>query len=285
MKKLRSFRVFCLMLALLTLAGCGDVGSSRTAPAEERPAEGELELYCFDAGKADALLLTTAESAVLIDCGEKGFGQTILAELEGRGIEKLDALILTHFDKDHIGGAAKVINSLPVMAVYQSVGGADSSEYIKYLRALRSASIEPVIVTEPLSFTLDGAEYRIEPPLKEHYDEDESNNLSLIVTVRHGGNSLLFMGDAQSERIAEYLAAAPMDCDFLKVAHHGGKEKKLSELLSAVRPELAVITCSDRERENAATLAALKAAGAEVYLTREGAVRILSDGRTLRVIA
>lgn len=273
-------KLLCLLLALLCLGGCTDT-AAHSLDVEVSPASSDLELYIFDAGKADALLLLCEGRAVLIDCGEKGFGSTILAELHARGVEELDALILTHFDKDHIGGAARILSSIPVAAVYQSCGQGDGGEYQKYLRAVERAGIEPQTLRQPIGFPLGSADCRIEPPLREHYDKDEDNNLSLIVTVTHGANTLLFLGDAETERIAEYLADSPVDCDFLKVAHHGGKEKLLGTLLARVKPELAVITCSDTEPEAASTLAALKAAGAEVFLTRCGAVRIVSDAKQL----
>ena len=94
------------VLTLLLLAGCA-VGErpSAAAAVPDEPFDG-LEVTVLDAGKADAILLTTPDSAVLIDCGEKGFGDEILGELAARGIGRLDVLIVTHFDQDHVGGAA-----------------------------------------------------------------------------------------------------------------------------------------------------------------------------------
>ena len=116
---------------------------------------------------------------------------------------------------------------------------------------------------------------------RERYDSDESNNASLIVTAVHGDNRLVFMGDAETARIAEYLSASPPPCGFLKVPHHGQKEKLTDALLAALRPRYAVITCSAAEPEAASTAELLAAAGTETFLTRLGAVRILSDGQAL----
>ncbi len=272
-------RLLALFLALLLLpfAGCGVID----APARAETPFAGLEVTVFDAGKADAILLTTPSSAVLIDCGKKGFGQTILAELAARGVERIDVLILTHFDKDHVGGASKVIEETAVARVLQSGFPGDSGEYRKYLRALSAAGLEPETVRESLSFELDGVVYTVDPPQREHYDRDESNNSSLIVTVEHVENRLLFMGDAETARIAEYLASSPAPCAFLKVPHHGQKETLLDALLAAVRPEYAVITCSVGEPEAASTARLLEAAGVTTFLTRLGAVRVRSDGKTL----
>ena len=268
-----------LSMALVFFAGCA---AKETPSAAEEPRSG-LEVTVLDAGKADAILLTTPASAVLIDCGEKGYGEEILGVLAARGVEKLDLLIVTHFDRDHVGGAAKVIGGIPIARVLQSGRPGDSGAYRKYIRALEKASLSPETVRETLSFTLDGAEYTVEPPQREHYDRDESNNSSLIVTLVYGRTRLLFMGDAETARIAEYLASSPAPCDLVKLPHHGEKEKMLDALLAAVKPRYAVITCSAGAPEAASTAAALQTAGVESYPTRLGAVRIRSDSETLDV--
>ena len=269
-----------LLLALtLLLTACASP-KKEDAPT---PAA-ELDVHFFDAGKADAILLTTANSAVLIDAGEKGFGKTILAYLEEQGVERLDALIVTHFDQDHVGGAAKVLNSIAVDAVLQSNHPKDSEAYEKYVKALTNANIEPLTVRETYTFTLDGVSYTVDPPRQATYDEDASNNSSLIVTVTNGGSRFLFMGDAQTERLAEFLDGGVAACDVLKLAHHGKDEPLLGALLDAAKPAYAVVTSSDEEPESAATVAALEAAGAEVLLTREGAVTLHSDGKRIDVL-
>ena len=254
-----------------------------SASAQERADVSPLEVYFFDAGKADAILLTTQSGAILLDCGLKGFGQTILDELSARGIEALDYLIITHFDKDHVGGAAKVINNFPVKAVLQSNSPKDSEEYAKYIKALNNANLEAVTVREDYEFTLDGITFTVNPPRKSNYINDDSNNSSLIVTVVNGDDILLFLGDAQTERLEEYLEDGSVDCDFLKVAHHGGEEPLIDVLIASVRPELAVITCSEDEPESDAILQSLEKAGTALWLTRVAPVSVTSNGECVTV--
>lgn len=274
----KRFLAAVLLAAALPLAACS------ASPGSSAGAGAELEVHFFDAGKADASLLTTADSAVLIDAGEKGFGKEILSYLEEKGVERLDYLIVTHFDQDHVGGAAKVLNNIEVGTVLQSNRPKDSEEYEKYVKALKNAGIEPTTVRETLSFTLDGVRYTVDPPRQEDYDADSSNNSSLIVTAENDENRFLFLGDAQTERLAELLSGGVDACDVLKVAHHGGDEPLLGELLEAASPGWAVITSSDDEPESAETVALLERSGAQVLLTREGAVTAQSDGTALRII-
>lgn len=271
----RLFSILCMLALLLSVRG--------SASAQERVDVSPLEVYFFDAGKADAILLTTQSGAILLDCGRKGFGQTILDELSARGIKALDYLIITHFDKDHVGGAAKVINNFPVKAVLQSNSPKDSEEYAKYIKALNNANLEAVTVREECEFTLDGITFTVNPPRKSNYINDDSNNSSLIVTVVNGDDILLFLGDAQTERLEEYLEDGSVDCDFLKVAHHGGEEPLIDVLIASVRPELAVITCSEDEPESDAILQSLEKAGTALWLTRVAPVSVTSNGECVTV--
>ena len=242
-----------------------------------------MEIVCFQAGKADAFLLITPDSTVLIDCGEKGFGKTILAELEARGIEQLDCMVITHFDQDHVGGAARIINNFPVARILQSNSPKDSEAYEKYIKAVKNAAIEPETVRESLSFTLDGVTYNVNPPKRTKYNSDTSNNSSLILSVENGANRLLFTGDAEDERTEEFLTLNWGTYDFLKLPHHGRWQETLPLLIETTAPRYAVITSSDEETEDSETLELLESAGVETFLTRNGQIRVLSDGTTLSV--
>ena len=267
--------LLCILVLLISMCGC--------AAAQGITGGAEMEVYFFEAGKADAILITTQNGAILLDCGYKGFGQTILDELSARAIETIDYLVITHFDKDHVGGAAKVINNFPVKTVLQSNSPRDSEEYAKYIRAFNNANLEPITVREDYVFTLDGVTFTVNPPRKNNYINDDSNNSSLIVTAVNGDDVFLFLGDAQTERLEEYLEAEPVDCDFLKIAHHGSEEPLIEALVSTVRPELAVITCSEEEAESNSVRLTLENAGVALWLTRVAPVRVTSNGESIAV--
>ena len=274
-------RPFSRLLMLLTavaalLSGCSGGAADASKGETERPANesAALHVYCFQAGKADAFLFWNVDGAVLIDTGESGFGKTILAKLKELGIYRLDALILTHFDKDHVGGAKKLLESVEIGTIYQSNCPKDGAAYEKYLAALEPLSLTPVTVRTELGFTIGDVEYRIDPPAKEWYSEDASNNSSLIVSVSCGGTKLLFTGDAGALRLAEFLASNPGRCDLIKLPHHGSWYAELSALLSVTAPEYAVITSSEEEPEDRETVSLLSQRGIQTLLTREGPIRI-----------
>ena len=245
---------------------------------EDESAATDLEVYGFQAGKADAFLITTANSTVLIDAGEKGFGREILSYLEEIGVEKLDYMIISHFDQDHVGGCARILNNFQVDHVLQNNRSKDSEEYEKYIKALKNAGLEPVTVQESMEFVLDGVSWTVDPPRRNHYSDDDSNNASLIVKITNGENNLLFMGDAKTERIKEFLDWNQENYDLIKIPHHGKEESLIGDLLDNVKPKYAIITSSDDELESEEIVNALETAGTEVYLTRIAPIRFYCDG-------
>ena len=276
--KLRRIALFTALLALFAciLAACAP-------PQVIEIDEGKLTVYCFKAGKADAFLFYTKNSAVLIDAGESGCGKAIVKYCSERGITKIDCMIVTHFDKDHVGGARKVLETLNVARVLQSSVPKDSGAYDKYLEALKSTNMTAETVREKTTFTLDGVSYTVLPPESDVYDEDDTNNASLITEIVHGNVSMLFTGDARTARIAEYLKTEPGTFDLLKMPHHGEYMKELKKLMARVRPAYAVITSSLQEPEEDKTVSLLKNYSTEIFNTKQAPVIITSDGSTIEV--
>ncbi len=264
-----------LLAGLLT--GCAAVAGPVPETGQTAVTE-ELHVYCFQAGKADAFLLWNSTMAVLIDTGESGFGKVILAKLEELGIAKLDALIITHFDKDHVGGAKKVLESVSVDLVLQSNCPKDASAYHKYVAALEAAGLEAQTLRQSCTLTYGDVTLTVDPPALETYAEDASNNSSLIVSVQHGADRLLFAADAQEARLKELLGSDPGSYAFLKVPYHGRWQSLLPALVEATSPEIAVITASDEEPEDPQTLALLEQYGVTTLLTRRGPVLVKSTG-------
>ena len=284
MRKIRKFRKIAVsfltaVLLLTALTAAGTVIPSKKDAAED------LEVHFFEAGASDAILLTTESSAVLIDAGEDGFGETILEYLGKKGIAQIDYLIITHFDQDHVGGAADVLEGISVGTVLQSNQPKDSDEYENYEAALNNTGIKAVTVRETYTFVLDGVSYSIDPPRQTEYDEDKSNNSSLIISVANGDNRFLFAGDAQTQRLEEFLETNSVTYDVLKMPHHGRDEPLLDALLSSVKPSLAIITSSDDEPESEAVVRSLEDLGIRVLLTREGAITLQSDGSDISFVS
>lgn len=272
---------FSIFFFAMTLILCGCV--RETKPERENVPEvtGDFEAAVLKVGKADAVVLTTKNHAVVIDCGEKGDGKKVLGCLSEKGVEKVDYLFITHFDKDHVGGAAKVIEGIDIGEVVVPDYEGNVKAYENYLKALSEKGMTANILRSEMNFTLDDAVFSVYPPKRTYYEESD-NDYSLVISVRHGENTFLFAGDAETERLRELPGQlGDMDSDFVKMPHHGKNDAGLKQFIQSVSPKYAVITCSDKEPADEETIKMLREAGCEIFLTTDGAVTALSDGKAI----
>lgn len=233
----------------------------------------------LDVGKADCMVMYTENSTVIIDCGEKGDGKKILELLEEKGIESVDYLIITHYDKDHVGGAAKVINNIEVKNVLAPDYEENSDEMDKYIKALDSKNITPVRMTENISFTLDNVQYTVYAPEKT-YDND--NDFSLVTKAVYHDTSFLFTGDAMYKRLEEIMDIGK--CTLLKVPYHARKIENLGEFLDNVKPQYAV-ACTSEDEFSGNTKKLLEKSDIKYYATCfNGNITAVSDGNKIDVL-
>lgn len=251
------------------------------APFSGAQALSGMEVTFLKVGKADAILITSSESAVLIDAAEDDDGPKIVDFLAKKGIDALDMLIITHYDKDHVGGADYVLDGVDVKVVYDADYTADSKQYRQYLSALRATDTPRYRVTEEMTITLGELTYTLLPT---GLRTDDDNDNSLVVSLTDGLHSFLFAADADEARIEELLADGIGPHDVLKMPHHGRDKENLPALLDAVQPQIAVIMDSEKNPADDAVLALLEARGIFTYSTSEDDVRVLSGASGLTVL-
>lgn len=280
MKNRHIRNLYCLLISmLLFLSGCAE------RQAESGMQNPGVKVTFFDVGKGDAILIETQAHTMLIDTGYDKTYRVIEKYLAAQDIRKLDYLVLTHFDKDHVGGADWVIKKFEVGEVLQPDYESDAGQYLEYCAVIEEKGVQPVLVTESMQLTLDGAEFYIYPPQKQSYKE-EDNDFSLVISMVYGEKSFLFAGDCEEVRLDELLDQTEFDLshDVLKVPHHGKKEDNSEEFLRAVAPKIAVITCSEEQPAGDKVCAVLENLGTELYLTSDGTVTCLCDGETLQMV-
>lgn len=266
-----------LIIVIITCISCTK-DNIITEPLEE------MKIDILNIGKADCTIIRSKDKTVIIDTGEKNDKDDLLDYLDENDIDTIDYLILTHFDKDHIGGAAKLIKNKEIKKVIEPDYSKESKEYTNLIEALDEKDITPKVLTKNMSFELDDANFTIYPPLKSDYGEDASNEFSLVVSITHGNNKFLFAGDAQNDRLNELSSQIDdLNSTFLKVPHHGRLDENSNKFFKKVKPKYAVITCSDKNPPDDEVVKDLENIGAKVYLTSEGQVTCSSNGIELNI--
>lgn len=253
----------------------GDRSSVDADQFSEDVFEGNLILTALKVGAADAFVLQKNGHVTVIDTATDKKADEVVTFLTDQNITKIDELIITHFDKDHVGGADKLIDAFDIGCVYTTYRSKDSDDIAEYDAAMSAKGLTETVVSSVLTYEAEGVSYTIYPPKSLSYQEKESNNSSLAVKVVYGSNSVLFAGDAESERISELLNTRDLSCTILKVPHHGRFNDLSEAFINYVHPTYAIITSSKDEPEDERVLTALNSIGAQVFITREGTVTFI----------
>ena len=249
--------------------------------------EDGFTITALPVGKADALILQEGETNILIDAGCRENGASIVEELRNRGIERLDLLLITHFDKDHVGSAAYIVEQMEVETVWMPDYEGDREEYAEFLTSLEGHP-DTARLTKPVQKQLGElsvAVYPAEDPEEIQDTEDEyDNDMSLVASVTYGDCRFLFTGDIEKTRIGQMLAAdVDWGHDWIKMPHHGRYQNALRDLVEAVRPSWAVICCSEDEPAEEKTLKLLAEENVSVWDTSDRAVVTGCDGSRISV--
>ena len=267
----RALSILLCFLAVLLMPGCG----AAAAPAETGP-ESAFTVDILSTGKSDCVILRMDGLVVVCDTADADDYDAIDKKLRELGAERIDCLILSHYDKDHIGSAAKLLQSFPVGTVLRPDYEESSVEYVLLLNALAAGEAEDLVVREDWRLETEHGSILVDPPDKDYGDD---NNSSLIVTVTYEDCRVLLMGDALKKRTEEFLAGAEESYDLVKLPHHGDSNKALLRLLRAAPPLAAVETLSAGETVEADLLSLLSELKIPLYSTLDGPVRaVWSDG-------
>ena len=265
--------IFSIFICLAMLLGCTPV-----------PVSG-MDIYTFSIGKADCSLLSFDGFNVLIDTGEEDDGDDIVKALNQLQIKKLDLVILTHFDKDHIGGFPEISDALPIDKVILPDYVRDSDPYRAMAAALEAHAIPTERLTEESSTSLGRAVFDICPSTKT-YDPEKGNDnqMSLVTRITFGKVRLLFLGDAEGGWLKELCYSTyELGCDIIKLPCHGKWQKNLPVLLTLSLPKYAIITDSEKNPAAEDTLDALSNMEITALRTTDGDLHLFTDGQTVTI--
>ena len=246
-------------------------------------AEG-VRMTTMDVGKGDCILVQAGASSVLIDTGYENTSSKVVSYLRGQGVSRIDYLVITHYDRDHVGGLRAIGEAFDIGAVllpgYQ---GADKN-YRKAMAAIDDLRLPAQQVTEERVLEVGGARFCIMPSTVAFVpdakgDEGNDDDLSLVSTLTYGDDSYLFAGDLEYAGVAAYLKRGLGRFDVLKVPDHGHKHDNTGDFIKSVQPKLAIVTDGADEPANKKILKLLESGGAEVYRTgSRGTIVVESAG-------
>ncbi|HXH23454.1 MAG TPA: DNA internalization-related competence protein ComEC/Rec2, partial [Dehalococcoidia bacterium] len=253
------------------------------------PDPGRLVVTVLDVGQGDAVLIRSPSGhTVLVDGGPSGPAllNALGAEMGSR--RRIDLVVLTHPQLDHVGGLVAAVERYDVRAAAAGASFSDLPAYLAWRQALGEERAALRTLTAGETARLGAARLEVLWPASSLLSgtRDDLNNASLVLRLTYGSVSFLLTGDIASEAEEALLGATgSLQATVLKVAHHGSDTSNSPEFLAAVRPSLAVISAGDNNpygHPSPTTL--LRLAGVPVYRTdRNGAIRFETDGRRLYV--
>ena len=249
-----------------------------------QPAPGEAWIDVLDVGNGLAVTVRTASHAMAYDAGPSwngdsdAGGRIVVPFLRGEGVRRLDALVVSHADDDHYGGAFAVAASRAPQLLLSPLRAQDPL----HLMVARSRRCEA-----GLAWTWDAVRFTVLHPAAASYADPRrrENDRSCVVRIATRGGSMLLTGDVEARSEAEMLArdATALASDVLLAPHHGSKTSSTPAFVAAAAPAAVVFSVGHRNRHrhpHPAVLGRYLERGIEVHRTdRDGALRVrLGEG-------
>lgn len=294
MKKSNLKKFICIMLSVISLSlnisGC--IGSTSSKNMIENSDDNKIkevdnlneapfEVTFMDVGKADCILIKIEDKSIMIDTGLNKTKDDVVSQLQDKGIDELDYLILTHMDKDHIGGADAVLDNFKVDNLIQADYIKDSKQYTQYVEAVEKNNIKTVSLHENINVQINNAEINIYAPVQSTYSK--SNDYSIIVGITYGRYSFLFAGDAEEERLAEFININNKKYNVVKIPHHGRINVLSEEFIKSISPSYSIITCSEEDKPDEEMIDLLNKYKIKTFLTIDGEIIIKTDGNSINI--
>ena len=258
--------------------------SDTGAPSTTTQTSANVTIKFIDVGQGEAILIALPEKTMLIDAGPTGSAPKIAQVLQELGRDKIDYLVATHPDEDHIGGMADVISSTQIGTIYAPNKTNNTATYRKFLTAIQNNNLQ-ITLAEAGTIIDQTDSYKLEIlwPKKDANFPD-TNDYSIIIKLTVGNKMFLFTGDAPTNAI---LNSNPGHIDVLKLSHHGSRTGTTEVLIHKLSPTYAVLSYAvdnSYGHPMQSVLNALRKHSVEVWGTgANGTITITCDGTNIDI--
>ena len=226
--KHRIIELVILLVIMIAVSAAGAIYDRYQNENKVMP-DGQMTVHFIDVGQGDSILIQCGTHAMLIDAGDNSCGTKVQAYLENKGVAKLDYVIGTHPDSDHIGGLDVIIYKFDCENVMMPDCEKRTNTYRDVISAMKEKNYINTLPEVGKKYKLGDAEFTILAPSKKYED---ANNNSISIILQYGDRRFLFTGDAEEEEEQDIVnAGISIDCDVYKAGHHGSRTSSSEELL------------------------------------------------------
>lgn len=275
----------CICIVIL-LSGCTQNQQSNTSqtPAEARK---EMKVHFLDVGQGDSIFIQSPNGKnLLVDGSTKQAGKEVVDYLRKQGVEKLDYVVATHPDADHIGGLISVLNSISIKHFVDSGKVHTSQTYEEMLQLILDKGIPFIVPNVGDNISLDD-ELDIKV-LNVGAESDDNNEASIVLKITYGEISFLLMGDADTVVEKEILERANVEATVLKAGHHGSDTSSSEKFVEAVNPKVTILSYGKDNsygHPDAEVMSRLEQIKTQIYGTAEvGNIVVETDGVDYNVL-
>ena len=243
----------------------------------------DLNILFMYVGQADSTFIKYKDKTMLIDAGNNEDGNNIVKFLKSKGINKLDYIVGTHYDEDHIGGLDDIINNFDIGKFYLSNGGELGPNYYNLEKAAKKKNL--AITIPKVGDKIDFGDVNMEVMAASKFDGKNDNNASIVIQAKYGSRRYLFMGDLEKQEEAKRKWN---EVDVLKAGHHGSNTSSTQEFLNQVKPKYVFVSVGKNNKyrlPNVKAMERIEKTGAKIFRTdvNESSFWLISNGNDIDI--
>ncbi len=282
--------IITLMLISLVYVATRNNNYIGELPTEDIIKSEELQIYFFNVGQADCILVRSNGKNMLIDAGDNEDGPLLVKYIKRLGIRKIDYLIGTHVHEDHIGGMDNIIREFDIGEIYipYTTNKSKRKFYEDVINEVKQKELSINYKKAGDKFELGEAKCEIKSiDNSDPTSSSKINSTSIVIQMEANNNKYLFMGDAEDD-VETNSKITWEDIDVLKVGHHGSDTSSTEQFINKVLPEMAVISVNSNTNSyghpSETVIKRLQDKECEIYRTdMNGTILLINENGTNKV--